>query len=50
MTYVISAENYDPVFCTPYENKYKDSYNPVTLSQKRIGYHLIPKYRYGNLL
>lgn len=33
MYYVISAENYDPVFCTPYENKYKDGYNPVTLSQ-----------------
>ena len=33
MSYTITAENYDPVFCTPYENKYKDGYNPVTLSQ-----------------
>lgn len=33
MTYVISAENYDPVFCTPYENKYKNGYNPVSLTE-----------------
>lgn len=33
MIYTISAENYDPVFCTPYENKYKDGYNPVMLTE-----------------
>lgn len=33
MSYKIMAENYDPVFCTPYENKYKDGYNPVTLTE-----------------
>lgn len=33
MSYTITAENYDPVFCTPYENKYKDGYNPVTLTE-----------------
>lgn len=33
MTYIISAENYDPMFCTPYENKYKDGYNPVSLTE-----------------
>lgn len=33
MNYVISAKNYDPVFCTPYENKYKNGYNPVTLTE-----------------
>lgn len=31
MSYMITAENYDPVFCTPYENKYKDGYDPVSL-------------------
>lgn len=29
MSYKITADNYDPVFCTPYENEYKDGYNPV---------------------
>lgn len=38
--YVISAENYDPVFCTPYENKYKDGYNPVTLTEA----YRVPSY------
>lgn len=33
MNYKITAENYDPVFCTPYENKYKDGYYPVTLTE-----------------
>lgn len=33
MSYTITAENYDPVFCTPYENKYKDGYNPVSLTE-----------------
>ena len=33
MNYIISAKNYDPVFCTPYENKYKDGYHPVTLTE-----------------
>lgn len=33
MSYTISAKNYDPVFCTPYENKYKDGYHPVTLTE-----------------
>lgn len=33
MNYVISAENYDPLFCTPYENKYKDGYYPYMLTQ-----------------
>lgn len=40
MTYIISAENYDPVFCTPYENKYKDGYNPVTLTEA----YRVPSY------
>ena len=40
MTYVISAENYDPVFCTPYENKYKDGYNPVSLLEA----YRVPSY------
>ena len=33
MSYMITAENYDPVFCTPYEDKYKDGYHPVTLTE-----------------
>ncbi len=40
MTYVISAENYDPVFCTPYENKYKNGYNPVSLTEA----YRVPSY------
>lgn len=40
MYYAISAENYDPVFCTPYENKYKDGYNPVTLTEA----YKVPSY------
>ena len=40
MNYVISAENYDPVFCTPYENKYKDGYNPVSLTEA----YRVPSY------
>lgn len=40
MYYAISAENYDPVFCTPYENKYKDDYNPVTLTEA----YRVPSY------
>lgn len=40
MYYAISAENYDPVFCTPYENKYKDGYNPVTLTEA----YRVPSY------
>lgn len=40
MSYMITAENYDPVFCTPYENKYKDGYNPVTLTEA----YKVPSY------
>ena len=40
MNYIISAENYDPVFCTPYENKYKDGYNPVSLTEA----YRVPSY------
>lgn len=40
MSYVISAENYDPVFCTPYENKYKNGYNPVSLTEA----YRVPSY------
>lgn len=40
MSYTISAENYDPVFCTPYENKYKDAYNPVSLMEA----YRVPSY------
>ena len=37
---MITAENYDPVFCTPYENKYKNGYNPVSLTEA----YRVPSY------
>lgn len=40
MNYKITADNYDPVFCTPYENKYKDVYNPVSLTEA----YRVPSY------
>lgn len=45
MNYKITADNYDPVFCTPYENKYKDGYYPVTLTEA----YRVPSYAKINI-